>query len=384
MGRSDAMGGTGIGMRYGFQINTGNPASYTAIDSMTFMMEFGLSSKHTIYESGDKKNGKNDVNFNYIAFSIPLKKWWASAFGIMPFSEKGYNIARIDVTTDGTTSTSINGTGSLSKAFFGNAFSMGKHFSVGVNAWYLFGSLSDNYYLNFPNDAAAYDFLVEEKLIVHNLGIATGLQYSWKTKTKNQWVLGGTFEPKQNMSSKYTILEEKALFRNSTVNSPIIDTISHVENLNNGLTLPLSVGFGFSYSYKNKITFGADLYHQKWGKATLLGETSPYITNSTRYSTGLEIMPDEFSIRSYWSRAQYRLGFFYENSYLTINGQQINGYGATFGFGLPLSRSRSLINLSAELGRLGTTENNLIRESYAKFTMQLLLHDRWFIKRKFD
>jgi len=108
------------------------------------------------------------------------------------------------------------------------------------------------------------------------------------------------------------------------------------------------------------------------------------MTNSTRYSSGIEITPDAFSIRSYWSRIQYRAGCFYENSYITINGQQINGYGVTFGLGLPFSRALSSLNISAELGRLGTTDNNLIRESYAKFTLHLLLHDRWFIKRKFD
>ena len=384
LGRSAAMGGIGIGTRYGFQINVGNPASYTAIDTMTFLMEFGINSKHTIYESENKKNGSNDVNFNYLAFSVPVKKWWAAAFGILPLSEKGYNIAANEESTNGFSSTSITGSGTLAKAFIGNAFKLGKHLSVGVNAWYLFGTLSDSYYLHFPYDAAAYDYLLENKLTVHNFGLTTGLQYSWKTKNKNAWTLGAVFEPKQNMSSKYVIHEERVLFRGSTTNSPIVDTLSHIESTNKGLTLPLSFGAGISYSFKNKITFGADLYHQKWSEASFLGSTSQYLTNSTRYSSGLEITPDEFSIRNYWSRVQYRLGGFYENSYLTINGEQIKGYGVTFGLGLPFSRALSSLNISAELGRLGTTQNNLIKESYAKFTLHLLLHDRWFIKRKFD
>jgi hypothetical protein len=79
------------------------------------------------------------------------------------------------------------------------------------------------------------------------------------------------------------------------------------------------------------------------------------------------------------------LGGFYENSYLTLNGIQLKTYGITFGIGLPLSRQyRSLMNLSCEIGRLGTTDNNLIRETYAKFTVHMMLHDRWFYKSKFD
>ena len=319
-GRSAAMGGIGIGTRYGFQINVGNPASYTAIDSMTFLMEFGVNSKHTIYASEDKTNGSNDANFNYLAFSFPVKKWWAAAFGIVPLSDKGYNIQSNEESTNGYTSTSITGTGTLSKAFIGSAFKIGKNLSVGVNAYYLFGTLSDSYYLYFPYDASSYDYLLENNLSVHNFGLTTGLQYTWQTKSKNTWTLGAVFEPKQNMSAKYEILEERALFRNSSTTTPIIDTISHVVDSNNGLTLPLSIGGGFSYSYKNKIVFGADIYHQKWSESSFLGSTSKYLTNSTRYSSGFEITPDEFSIKSYWSRVQYRFGGFYENSYLTING----------------------------------------------------------------
>ena len=382
-GRSAAMGGIGIGLRYAYQINTGNPASYTAIDTMTFIMDFGLNSRHTTFESGDKTNGKNNVNFNYLAFSFPLKKWWATAFGIMPLSEKGYNIQSID-SVHVKTSTTIAGSGSLSKVFIGNAFNLGKHLSIGANIYYLFGNLTDSYYLYFPRDGSAYDYLKESTLSAHNFGINAGIQYHWQTKNKGQWVLGATFEPKQAIGGKYVYHEERALFRGSTSTSPIIDTLSHVENLRSGLTLPQSFGGGISYSYKTKLTVGADVYHQKWGDVPFMGSTSPYLTNSTRFSTGMELTPDEYSIRSYWARAQYRAGLFYEKSYLFINGQQINGYGATFGLALPLSRSRSSMNLSAELGRLGSVENSLIKESYVKFTVHFILHDRWFIKRKFD
>jgi hypothetical protein len=56
----------------------------------------------------------------------------------------------------------------------------------------------------------------------------------------------------------------------------------------------------------------------------------------------------------------------------------------TFGVGLPLNRSSSTLNLSAELGRIGTTSNNLLKEDYAKITLHFMLSERWFIKRKFD
>ena len=42
-GNSKAMGGIAYGLRNGFQVNAANPASYTAIDSLTFIFDAGLS-----------------------------------------------------------------------------------------------------------------------------------------------------------------------------------------------------------------------------------------------------------------------------------------------------------------------------------------------------
>lgn len=383
-GRSEAMGGIGIGLRNPFQVNVGNPASYTAIDSMTFLMEFGINSRFADYKTSDQQHGRNDINFNYLAFSFPLKKWWATAFGILPYSEKGYSIESLQETDNLLAATTISGNGTLSKVFWGNGFKIGNDLSIGVNAWYLFGNLNDSYYLYFPTDAASYDYLLGNSLRAYNFGFTLGAQYTFKTKQKNLWTVGATFEPKNSMNTKYIIHEERALFRSSSTTSPIIDTLQHVVSRSNGLTLPLTIGAGVSYTYKNKFTWGADVYHQNWKDSKFLGESYDYFANSTRYSTGLEYLPDEFSIKSYWDRAQYRFGAFYDNSYLSVNGHKIKGYGMTMGIGLPMSRSRSTLNISAELGKMGTTDYNLIKENYVKITFQLLLHDRWFMKRKFD
>jgi hypothetical protein len=146
----------------------------------------------------------------------------------------------------------------------------------------------------------------------------------------------------------------------------------------------MSYGAGFSYTIKNKITFGADAYFENWQGMMFLGQQVEYLTNSSKYSFGLEYTPNLYSIKSYWERVQYRMGGFINDSYLTLNGTQIKGYAFTFGAGLPMGRSRSAINISAEIGKLGTTDNNLVKETYMKFTLHLLLHDRWFLKTKFD
>src|ERR1035437_9948872 len=153
LGRGEAMGGIGIGIRNDAQINAGNPASYTSVDSLSFLTEFGLSSRFTEYKTDTARNGSNSVNFDYLAFSFPVKKWWAVAFGMLPVSQKGYTINKsaINPVDSVSTSTNFNGEGTLTKVFIGNAFNIGKHLSVGVNVWYLFGNLIDQTYIYFTD-----------------------------------------------------------------------------------------------------------------------------------------------------------------------------------------------------------------------------------------
>ena len=383
-GKGDGMGGIGIGTRDSYQINTANPASYSSIDSLTFLMQFGIDSRFTYSQSGSVNNTRNNVNFNHLTFAFPIMKWWASSFGLLPYASKGYSIISTSGTLDLLSSTSFTGTGTLTKIYWGNAFKLGKHLSVGANAFLLFGKMDDNAYIYYPNDNNSYDYLKNTSLNAHGIGITGGLQYQFETKKKNVFTFGATIEPKTNINSSYVIHEERALFRGSSTLSEVVDTIQHVESTNKGLQVPLSYGAGFSYIIKNKITVGADVYYQKWKEVQYLGAQQNFMSNSSRYSTGLEYVPNLYSIRSYWDRAEYRVGAFYENSFLTLNGTQLKTFGATFGIGLPMSRSRSKLNISCELGQLGTKSNNLIKETYGKITVHVLLWDRWFLKNKFD
>lgn len=396
LGRSEAMGGIGIGIRNPFQINTGNPASYTSLDSLSFLTEIGFNSRHTQYSNGNVKTGSNNINFDFLAFSFPIKKWWGTAFGIIPLSQKGYNISKKDSVNNIFSSSSFNGTGSVSKAFFGNAFDINKNLSVGFNAWYMFGNLVDQSYVYFPKDPNTYDYLSSRNLHIRNFGLTTGIQYHFQNKKKNTWTIGAVFEPKQNLKIDYTILEDRSLFRGSTTQANIVDTLTNRTSSVHKLSLPLSYGAGISYSVKNKLIIGADYYHQKWSEGgnqeyfldqtdAVQGVTpASILADRSRYSAGVEWTPDENSISSYWKRSHLRGGLFYENGYLKLNDHQINNYGLTLGIGLPFPRSRSSVNLSAEIGRMGGLENNLIEENYVKFTLHILIYDRWFIKRKFE
>ncbi|HWS00145.1 MAG TPA: hypothetical protein VN249_05980, partial [Prolixibacteraceae bacterium] len=203
-GRGDAMGGIGIGTRNSYQINTANPASYTSIDSLTFLMQFGIDAKFIWSETTESSNVRNNVNFNHLTFAVPITRWWAGSFGLLPYASKGYNIISSSGVLDLMSTSSYSGTGTLTKLYFGNAFRIGKNLSLGVNTWFMFGKMIDDIYVYFPNDPAAYDYLKQSSLNVHGFGVSTGLQYQVTTKKNNSLTLGLTFDPNININSTYT------------------------------------------------------------------------------------------------------------------------------------------------------------------------------------
>ena len=90
------------------------------------------------------------------------------------------------------------------------------------------------------------------------------------------------------------------------------------------------------------------------------------------------------SFNKYFKRVVYRAGVRFEETGLKINNESINEFGISFGIGLPIGRYFSNANLGVEIGKRGTTNQNLVEENFINFQISLSLTDRWFVKRKYD
>ena len=73
-GNSKAMGGIAFGLRDGAQINPTNPASYTAIDSLTFLFEGGVSLQNMNISGGGLKLNAKNASFDYLAMQFRLAR----------------------------------------------------------------------------------------------------------------------------------------------------------------------------------------------------------------------------------------------------------------------------------------------------------------------
>ena len=71
-GEQRAMGGLSIGTRSKYGINTVNPASYSVVDSMTFMFDVGVSALVSRFSDSNTTNNKMNSNLEYITMQFPL------------------------------------------------------------------------------------------------------------------------------------------------------------------------------------------------------------------------------------------------------------------------------------------------------------------------
>ena len=110
-----SMGGVGIAMQNGRQINVMNPASYSQVDSLTFLWDIGMDITNSWSKDGDKTGYNLGGGLDYITMEFRLAKNLGGAIGVVPFSSVGYSFGG-DI-NDGTDSR--QGSGGLSELFAG-------------------------------------------------------------------------------------------------------------------------------------------------------------------------------------------------------------------------------------------------------------------------
>ncbi len=396
-GQSKAMGGISLGIRTPYHLNVTNPASYSSLDSLSFIFEFGFTSKTTLLQTEGInqsiiKQTNNDINLSYISVGYPITKWWFGSFGLIPFSNVGYNIKNEEIIDSiGNVETYYNGSGGINQFYIGNSIKFHKNLSAGFNASYLFGSLNQTKSVHFPDDDNAFNSFIENKIIIGDIYFNFGLQYNNNFNDKYKYTIGIIFDNQSKIQAYNSTLKTNYIYSDQKYTT---DTLENTEHEKDYILLPYNFGIGFSITKDDKITFGADYLLQDWSNSTFFGENHD-LANSNTFAFGFEYIPEHDAKKKYLRRIYYRLGGHYSNTYLNIplkdeqnkltgNFEQLKDFGISFGIGLPLRRSKTSFNIVYELGQRGTLKYNLIKETYNIISFNLTLYDIWFIKRKFD
>lgn len=380
-GNSKAMGEIAFGLRDGAQINPLNPASYTAIDSLTFLFEGGVSLQNmNISGSGVKLNAKNS-SFDYLAMQFRLHPRIAMSIGLLPFSNVGYSVSDSKVDNGVSQTRSFTGDGGLHQLYGGIGVKVLKNLSLGVNASYFWGDITRTRTIIYPATSESYSYIQQMGVSISDYKLDFGTQYTLDFNKKHSMTIGAVFSPKHKLNNDYTVTTQV-----STTNS---------NNLDATLELPNTFGVGFTYNYDKRLTVGADYSLQQWSKTKFgvntsddavredFNETYTYC-NRHKVSVGAEYIPNLMG-RSYLSHIKYRLGAYYTTPYYKIGGKEATReYGVTAGFGLPVPRSRSILSISGQFVRISGQESAFVNENIFRVSIGLTFNERWFFKRRVE
>ena len=373
------MGGLTNAMHDIGMINTGNPASYAKIDSLAFLFDAGFYFKNSTFSTSMQSERSANASFDHVAMAFGLASWWKMAIGAQPYSTLGYKMI-VDSYDEnvGKYSTAFEGSGGLNKVVIGNAFRLGKHVSIGANVNYVFGDSETLTTLYFPDSSYMMTTRRGVDLMVSSFKFDYGVMYDTEIGSDYHLSVGVTYDQAIKLKGKQTNFFRTIAGDTDLSTEYIIDTILNTVS-DTKLSMPQGFGVGLVFQKDKRWSIGADFNWTQWSKFAREG-TNDSLSDSWRVAVGAAFMPTYTSVSSYFRKATYRLGGFYEQTYLNINDVALNKFGVSAGVSLPIPRTLSKVDVAIEVGRLGTKQDNLIQEGYLKIDVGISVFEHWFIK----
>lgn len=357
-GNQRAMGGVGIGLRNNSQINMMNPASYTSIDSLTFMFDFSVDYKNSWYNENGTTSESQGGGLNYFAMQFRLGKNVGASIGLTPISHVQYTYGN-DITNGSYTRI---GEGGLSQAYLGVAYQPWNWVSIGVNVGYMFGTIENNTLVDTDSSEGSFYNVMN----VNDVRVQAGIQFPIAINEKHHLTLGGTYT--LGKPTLGTLLTYRT--HSDVVETPMKENYS----------MPHAIGAGAAYTYDQRLTVAADVRYDMWEEAKFANEK---MSNRMRISAGAEYRPKLLS-SSYFDYVRYRIGAFAEQSYIMVGDNNVRGYGITCGVGLPLRSEKSILNISFEYSHRNGYPNPLLSEDHLAIVVSMTFNEMWFWQRKFD
>ena len=386
-----SMGGVGIAARNKRYINYLNPAAVTARDSLSFMADFGLSEKNTVFSQNDVRSAKNTFNIYDFVMSFPIYRSSAFMVGITPFSDVGYDFSSIETKPEiigntGNITYDSYGTGSIYQIFAGTGATFWDRFSVGAELLFLFGNIDKVTNMNYSDDS--YRSLNSgNDLTIRGVTGKFGVQYEQKLGGNVSMIVGATYRMGTKMRGYSTDYRY-------AVQSSVTDTLRYNQDTLNtaGLRFGDEIGIGISIKGGEKWSAEFNYLRSDWRKSGMdnapgfstVGGSVFSSSVSQSFRAGFEIVPNRNDIRYYLKRCAYRAGVYYDQSYYRLDGRDVNTIGLTLGVTLPVFRWYNGISLGVDLGQRASKKNDMIRERYAMFVVGFNIHDIWFQKPRYN
>lgn len=382
LGYNRGMGGLALGLRGANMVNMQNPASYSQVDSLTMIFDLGLSGQITNFEENGKKVNAYNSDIEYAVALFRLMPQVGISAGIVPYTNIGYNYSEVEnIGSKLNTTKKYSGSGGLHQAYIGAGWNFMKGLSLGANFSYLWGTYDKNI-STINSDAYINTLLKTYSAKVNSYKLDLGLQWECNIDDNDYLTLGLTYSNGHNLGAD---MEISTIYTNSQTGISE-DTVTSVKD---AFSIPNSYGVGLSWRHSNNFLVGVDYIYQKWNEVE-----SPYLNNNTgTYEKSKGFLKDRSKIiiggewvpkpenGNFFERIHYRFGAYYATPYTMINGEDgPNEYSLNLGMGIPIQKSRSMFNLSAQWVK--SSADNLITENMFRINVGITFTEAWFMKWK--
>jgi hypothetical protein len=367
--RYAGMGFTGFALHDAASVSALSPAAWSTIRSTQVDAGF-------LYEGYSSTDGTNS---RYLAgggfaggmLAIPFStaEGVVLGFGFVPLSTVSYST--YDSGSEGGMDydVKLTGTGGFTRAQIGLSWAPLSDLAVGGAFAFVFGSVLDERTL-IPLDPDYAGGTVRDRVSGQGPGMTAGLRFEGfdRLTPSLKGVALGLF-----VASRVTMKTTTELTYAYTSDRDTLDEVSGTA------AIPAAFGLGLSWQIDELYLVAADYRSQAWSTADLASLRGGDVRDARRFSIGGERTGSREPSAPWVQRLTVRAGGFYENTYYAPGGTGIDAWGVTAGLSMPIGAD-TWLNLSAEYGTRGTTDNGLVRDKIFRLGMGLNFSELWFVR----
>ncbi len=374
-----ALGNAGIALRTNMYTNLYNPASLTAIDTLTMLFDTAVDAElFTMSENGSRESDWN-AGFSYLTFHFPLWNRFAGAIAYTPYSTVGYEYGGESesplenplITNDTLAqSTTYTGNGGLQHFQLALAWNPIKtrtmQLNFGAKAGYICGTVSHtSTTVITPKSGSSKSINFSRSFSCQGWDLLLGTQFTRQLKPGRSMTLGATFAPRTHIGCD---AENKTDSTRTTSLS---------------LSAPMKFGVGLCYQEDRKLTASLEYSFENWanvpGLTPELTKADDFYQNVHRVAAGLEYRPKQYS-QNYFQTCTYRVGASAQNSYVKTYGKQ-KEMTASCGMGMPIGK-RSTLNLSVGYTHMQSEKSGILKENYLHMTLGITFNEMMFYRSR--
>ncbi len=404
----DALGKNTINVFDSTILNFYNPATYNTLSSGNTLYSYGIQARISNYSEQTKTQVGLAGMIDHIAIGVRIKKNMGLAFGLKPYSARGYQITDKTFTGFDSLEYTYKGTGAIQDLFLGYSYGIiyrpETKLSIGANASYLFGSVTNERQGKLIASGSNQGGLNINSFIIRSFHYELGAYFQQQIGKKQLISLSTVYLPNQTISGDY---QDEFYTANDINSSATYDTIAFSRsriNLLSSSTLQLGLNYSLLLPTWRRQTrelhpklsvmasinqFGA-LKHDAQDLITDFG-----MTNFQRLSFGAQFNPESrlmenISTLKGLEKMTYRIGYYTQTLPYTTNDIQYQESAMSFGLGLPImaQMSSSSVNFSVSMGTRSSNQSFGIQEKFVSVNLGVIIapsnFDKWFRQRKLD